>query len=93
MPISKIESVFSSQGSGGKLFRYGTVYISGIGGMRPRYSKIHKPYVTRRIINTIMEKNKRITIVQGLPDKRLPEKKPAPPEISYGTFVVYPQKT
>jgi hypothetical protein len=93
LPIDKIESVVCVQSLLGSLFSYGTVRVSGIGGMKPRYSTIRKPHKVRRIIYDIIEKNKKITIVrEDLPKPVLvKEGQKRKPEIQYGLFVTsYP---
>jgi membrane protein YdbS with pleckstrin-like domain len=95
MPINKIESVICTQGLLGILFKYGTIYVSGIGAGFPRFSSICKPLMVRRALSMIMEKDKAITIVQGEPPK-LPE--PQKPRLvneeifKYGTLVTMIKK-
>jgi hypothetical protein len=96
MPINKIESVICTQGLLGILFKYGTIHISGIGAGFPRFSSICKPFMVRRALSMIMEKDKAITIVQGEPPT-LPEPE-APRPVSneeifqYGTLVTMIKK-
>jgi uncharacterized membrane protein YdbT with pleckstrin-like domain len=90
MPIDKVESVLCVQSLFGSLFGYGTIVVSGIGGMTPCYGTIRKPHKVRRIIYDVIDKNKNITIIR--------EDSPKPvsvqvrkPKIQYGTFVTsYP---
>jgi uncharacterized membrane protein YdbT with pleckstrin-like domain len=86
MPIEKIESLVYTQNFFGKLFNYGTVFVSGIGGMFPRYNTVKKPNVVRRIINEIIEKNKTITIIREKEPKPLLIKEEVM-DIEYGIFV------
>ena len=88
LPIDKIESITCIQGILGRLFRYGTVCINGIGGKTLNFSMVYRPYALRRKITEIIEKNKVITIVHG--DLPKPEPQPAAEEepiYRYGTFV------
>ena len=91
IPTDRIESIYCVQGLFGRLFRYGHVYISGIGGKMPLFYMVHRPYALRRKIVEIIEKNKAITIVHGdLPKPKPPVAKPEPteePMCRYGTFV------
>lgn len=98
MPIEKVESITCVQSLLGSIFNYGTILVSGIGGKLPRYSAIRKPHKVRRVINDILDKNRKITVTR--------EELPRPvlvktgkdgkelkivPEIQYGTFVTsYP---
>ena len=93
IPTDRIESIYCLQGLMGRIFHYGTICISGIGGMMPVFYMVSKPYALRRRIVDIIEKNKTITVVHG---NELP-KAPAPaqadsevkeePIYRYGTFV------
>jgi uncharacterized membrane protein YdbT with pleckstrin-like domain len=95
MPIEKVESIIVIQSLLGRIFNYGNVFVSGIGGMLPRYRCVKKPYKVRRVLNTVIDKNRKITITR--------EEQPRPVyvrdikqvltehEIQYGTFVTsYP---
>ncbi|MFP3089436.1 PH domain-containing protein [Treponema sp. TIM-1] len=64
IPIEKIEGLFCSQGLWGKLFNYGTILVSGVGGMRWHLKMVRRPYTVRRKIYNIIEKNKKITIIR-----------------------------
>jgi len=88
IPMDRIESLYCTQGLLGKIFNYGTIYISGIGGRKPVFFMIVKPYAIRRKVVAIIEKNKAITVIHGDPPKP-PPPPPDPPEepIEYGTFV------
>jgi membrane protein YdbS with pleckstrin-like domain len=92
IPTDRIESIYCIQGILGRIFHYGTVFISGIGGRMPAFYMVARPYVLRRKIVNIIEKNKTITVIHGDPSKvRIPPK-PEPvmepePLYRYGTFV------
>jgi hypothetical protein len=94
MPIDKVESLVCVQNLLGKLFNYGTVFVSGIGGMLPRYGTVRKPYTVRRIIDEVIEKNKAITVIQEVnPKPVLVKTREEVIDIEYGTFVTsYPAK-
>jgi uncharacterized membrane protein YdbT with pleckstrin-like domain len=94
IPTDRIESIYCVQGILGRLFNYGTICISGIGGTKPVFHMVSKPYGLRRRIVEIIEKNKAITVVHGdLPVEEKPvEAKPKQevekePLYRYGTFV------
>ena len=94
IPIDKIESITCIQSILGRLFRYGTVCINGIGGKTQQFYMVYRPYALRRKITEIIEKNKAITIIQG----DLPKPDPVPvveeePIYRYGTFVRVLQET
>jgi uncharacterized membrane protein YdbT with pleckstrin-like domain len=94
MPIEKVESLICVQRLLGKLFNYGTVFVSGIGGMLPRYGTVRKPYTVRRIIDEMIEKNKAITVTQETSPKPVQvRRKEEVIDVEYGTFVTsYPAK-
>ena len=92
IPTDRIESIYCIQSLCGRLFRYGTIYISGVGGMKPLFYMVHRPYALRRKIVDIIEKNKAITVIHGNLPK--PPSKPVvkqdqaeEPIFRYGTFV------
>ena len=91
IPTDRIESIYCIQGILGRIFRYGTIYISGIGGMKPVFFMVSRPFVLRRKIASIIEKNKTITVVHGeLPKPRTavkPEMLEDEPVYRYGSFV------
>jgi uncharacterized membrane protein YdbT with pleckstrin-like domain len=94
IPMDRIESIYCVQGIFGRLFNYGTILISGIGGTMPVFQMVSKPYALRRKIVEIVEKNKAITVIHGeAPVTEKPaEAKPQPPMekeplYRYGTFV------
>jgi uncharacterized membrane protein YdbT with pleckstrin-like domain len=92
IPFDRIESIYCIQGILGRIFNYGTVYISGIGGMMPVFFMVYRPFALRRKIADIIEKNKAITVVHGDLPKAKPAVKPEPPAkeepfFRYGTFV------
>jgi hypothetical protein len=94
IPIEKVESLICIKGLLGHIFNYGTVFVSGIGGMLLRYSNIKKPYKARRVIYDVMDNSKNITIIrEDLPKPVFVKEvqKERQPEIQYGTFVTsYP---
>ena len=90
IPTDRIESIYCVQGLLGRIFRYGTIYISGVGGMIPTFFMVSRPYALRRKIVEVIEKNKAVTVVHG----DLPRPAPMPdqsaeadPIYRYGTFV------
>ena len=90
IPTDRIESIYCTQGLFGRLFCYGTLHISGIGGKMPVFFMVHRPYALRRKITEIIEKNKAITVVHGDLPKPKPLVKTEPAEepiCRYGTFV------
>lgn len=90
IPTDRIESIYCFQTLFGRIFHYGTVYISGIGGKQPMFYMVSKPYALRRKITKIMEKNKAITVVHGeLPGRKVPVVKEPEEEpiYRYGSFV------
>ncbi|GHU94704.1 hypothetical protein FACS189479_07730 [Spirochaetia bacterium] len=92
MPIEKVESIICVQSIFGRLLNYGTILVSGVGGMLPRYTTIQKPHKVRRILYTVIDKNKKITIIRKeAPKPVLVKQQVRQPEIQYGTFVTsYP---
>jgi uncharacterized membrane protein YdbT with pleckstrin-like domain len=92
IPFDRIESLYCVQGILGKISRYATIYISGIGGTKPSFYMVHRPYALRRKIVEIIEKNKAITVMYDDPLKieslEEPKKEPkTEPIYRYGTFV------
>ena len=92
IPTDRIESIYCYQGLMGRIFNYGTVFISGIGGRMPIFHMVWRPYTLRRKIFEIIDKNKTITVVHGDLPKAKPAVKPQPapdeePINRYGTFV------
>lgn len=89
----RIESIYCLQGLMGRIFRYGTICISGVGGMMKVFYMVSRPYAFRRRIIDIIEKNKTITVIHGGELPRAPAPvKPEPavkeePIYRYGTFV------
>jgi len=98
IPIDRIETISCAQGLLGRIFKYATIYVSGIGGTVPVFLMVSRPFALRRKIAEIIEKNKAITVIHG----DMPGAKPAPkqeprieeePVFRYGTFVrVLPDK-
>ena len=95
IPTDRIESIYCVQGLLGRIFHYGTIFISGIGGMMPVFYMVSRPYALRRKIVDVIERNKTLTVVYG----ELPRVKPAvepellaaekeeEPMYRYGSFV------
>jgi hypothetical protein len=94
MPIEKVESIICVQSLLGRIFNYGTIFVSGVGGMLPRFSTIRKPFKVRKVIYDIIDKNKNVTIIrEDLPKPVLvkEEKRTREPDVQYGIFVTsYP---
>jgi membrane protein YdbS with pleckstrin-like domain len=92
IPTDRIESLYCIQGFWDRIFRSGTIYVSGIGGMIPTFFGVYRPYALRRKIVEIIEKNKTITVVHGNLPKPPPVVKPVPtvkedPLYLFGNFV------
>jgi len=87
IPMDRIESIYCIQGLVGKIFNYGTIHISGIGGRMPVFFLVMKPYALRRKIATIIEKNKAITVIHGEPPRPVVKPPVVEEPIEYGTFV------
>jgi uncharacterized membrane protein YdbT with pleckstrin-like domain len=90
IPTDRIESIYCIQGIMGRMFRYGTVCVSGVGGKMPTFFMAARPYALRRKIVDIIEKNKTITVVHGNMSRIKPPVKPVveqEPIYRYGTFV------
>lgn len=96
IPTDRIESIYCVQGIFGRIFHYGRIYVSGVGGMMPVFNIVTRPFALRRKIVDIIEKNKAITIVYGdmsrIKPKQEPISEPEPesepePISRYGTFV------
>ena len=92
IPTDRIESIYCYQGLMGRIFNYGTVFVSGIGGRMPIFYMVWRPYSLRRKIFEIIDKNKTITVVHGDLPRAKPAAKPQPaseeePINRYGTFV------
>ena len=92
IPTDRIESIYCLQGILGRIFNYGTIFISGIGGKMPVFYMVCKPFAVRRKIVDIIEKNKTITVLHDELPKPAPVVKPEPvteeePLYRYGTFV------
>ena len=94
IPIDRIEGIYCIQKFFGGVFNYGSIYISGVGGMMPVFHMVHKPYALRRKIVEIIEKDKVIRVVHGDLPKIKPKPEPIKPEPVnddpnlYGRFVV-----
>jgi uncharacterized membrane protein YdbT with pleckstrin-like domain len=92
IPTDRIESIYCVQGLFGRIFRYGTLYISGIGGKMPVFYMVARPFALRKKLVSIIEKNKTVTVVHGELPREKPVAKPKPeieqePIYRYGTFV------
>jgi uncharacterized membrane protein YdbT with pleckstrin-like domain len=92
IPTDRIESIYCVQGLLGRIFRYGTLYISGIGGKMPSFYMVARPFTFRKKLAGIIEKNKTVTVVYGELPREKPVAKPKPeikqePIYRYGTFV------
>jgi len=90
IPTDRIESIYCIRGVLGRIFGYGTICVSGVGGRMPIFYMVSRPYALRRKIAAIIEKNKIINVVHG----ELPKPAPVPPPVKeddplsrYGTFV------
>ncbi|MDR2792302.1 MAG: PH domain-containing protein [Treponema sp.] len=93
IPIERVEGLICFQGLLGKQLDYGTVLVSGIGGMSPRFSAVKKPDRVVRIIDDILEKNKQITVVHNNKHKSVTVKneRKIVEDIEYGTYIAsYP---
>ena len=82
IPTDRIESIYCVQGLLGRLFHYGTICISGVGGMMPMFYMVCRPYGLRRKIMEIVEKNKVVTVTHDNAPGLGKE-----PIYRYGTFV------
>jgi len=93
MPIEKVESLVCTQKLLGRLLNYGTVAVSGIGGMFPQYHTVKKPYSVRRTIDKMIEKNKAVTVIREESPRSQPQSQPVKPRkelpepVEYGIFV------
>ena len=92
IPTDRIESIYCIQGLLGRLFGYGTICVSGVGGKNPAFYMVARPFALRRRIIDIIEKNKTINVVQGDLPKVIPvpakeKKAKEEPAFRYGTFV------
>ena len=91
IPVDRIESIYISQGCLGRVFNFGTVVVSGVGGKEPAFFMVCRPYAVRRRIAEIIEKNKRITVIHGEFPGAARVEKPGSieeePVYLYGTFV------
>jgi len=90
IPTDRIESIYCIQGILGRIFHYGTVCVSGVGGKMPTFFMAARPYALRRKMVNIIEKNKTITVVHGDIPRVKPPVKPVvkqEPIYRYGTFV------
>ena len=86
----RIESVYGVQGIMGRIFDYGTIAISGIGGRTLVFGTVYRPNALRRRIVAIIEKNKAITVVHGEIQPAALQQNAAEtqePIYRYGTFV------
>lgn len=68
--IDKIETLALIQGFWGGVFNYGSICVTGTGGRCSALNVVSKPFAVRRAIDTIIEKNRAITIIHdesGIP--------------------------
>jgi len=93
IPFDRIETISCVQGLLGRIFKYATIFVSGIGGTVPVFFMVGRPFFFRRKIVEIIEKNKTIHVIHGDLPKAKPAPKPEPPPVEeepvfrYGTFV------
>jgi len=92
IPTDRIESLYCIQGFWDRIFRCGTIYVSGIGGKIRTFFGVARPYAIRRKIVEIIEKNKTVSVVHGNLPKPPPVIKPTPkakedPLYLFGNFV------
>ena len=89
IPTDRVERIYCAQGIWGRIFRFGTLYISGVGGRRLVYKMVARPYAFRKKLADVIEKNKMVTVVQGDLPREVPKPKPVvqEPPYRYGTFV------
>jgi len=88
IPIEKLEGLALIQGFWGSVFNYGTIRVLGLGGSRPCLITVEKPYAIRRKIDTVIEKNKAITVIHEEYPKPVRKDEAIMPDIfSYGTLV------
>jgi len=91
--IDRIESIYCRRGLFGRIFRYGTIVVGGVGGKVPQFYMVRRPFALRRKIVDILEKNKTVTVVHGelprapSPLPPLAEEPEKEPIYRYGTFV------
>ncbi|MDR0557909.1 MAG: PH domain-containing protein [Treponema sp.] len=91
MPIEKIEGLICYQGAPGKLFKYGTVLVSGVGGMLLRFSAVKSPERVAKIIDAVLEKNKRIIVGRGDKPRAITVSTGSVKDIEYGAYITsYP---
>jgi uncharacterized membrane protein YdbT with pleckstrin-like domain len=91
MPIEKIEGLICYQGLPGKLLNYGTVTVSGVGGMSLRFSVVKSPERVAKAIDDILEKNKRIVIERSDKPRAITVKTGIVKDVEYGTYITsYP---
>jgi uncharacterized membrane protein YdbT with pleckstrin-like domain len=92
IPTDRVERIHCVQGIWGRIFCFGTLFISGVGGRMLVYKMVAKPYAFRKKLADVIEKNKTVTVVQGDLPKEEPKPKPVvqEPPYRYGTFVRIP---
>ncbi|MDR2447097.1 MAG: PH domain-containing protein [Treponema sp.] len=91
MPIEKIEGLICYQGLPGKLFDYGTVLVSGVGGMSLRFSVVKGPDRIVKIIDDALEKNKRVAVERSGNPRAIPVKTEIVKDVEYGAYITsYP---
>jgi uncharacterized membrane protein YdbT with pleckstrin-like domain len=91
IPVDRVESIYCIKNIFGRMFNYGDIRISGVGGRGLVFNMVNRPYDLRRKIVDIIEKNKAITVIHGEFPKVKPPTKPKSveeePVYRYGTFV------
>ena len=86
IPGDRIEGIHCSQGILGRIFRYGTVSVSGVSGAKRVFHMVCQPYTLRRVIVGMIEGNRAITATKPplVRPKPIARKKPTD---RYGTFI------
>lgn len=91
MPIEKIEGLICYQRLPGKLFDYGTVLASGVGGMLLRFSAVKSPDRVAKVIDDILEKNKRLAVERNDKPRAITVRTKVVKDVEYGAYITsYP---
>ena len=61
---NRIEGICCAQGILGRIFRYGTVSVSSVGGAKRMFHMVSQPYALRRVIVGIIEGNRTVTVAK-----------------------------